>query len=138
MSNSSSEPARTRRSPQRDAVRAILNSRSGFISAQDLHTELQAHGSSVGLATVYRHLQAMLASGEIDSLHTGEGEALYRQCSPQHHHHLICRNCGKAVEIDAPEVETWAKRVAGKYGYTDFEHTVEVFGRCAECSAKIR
>jgi Fur family ferric uptake transcriptional regulator len=64
-----------------------------------------------------------------------EGEALYRACtSGGHHHHLICRNCGLTVEIEADAVETWATSVAAANGFTQPQHIVDVFGLCAACS----
>ena len=96
---------------QREAVREALDDTEGFISAQALHSSLHASGSPIGLATVYRALGDLAASGEADSLQSPDGEALYRACSTTgHHHHLICRNCGLTVEIAADEVEAWAKR----------------------------
>ena len=47
----------------------------------------------------------------------------------------MCRQCGKAVEIAGPAVETWAQRVAAEHGFTDLSHTVEIFGLCRDCSA---
>ena len=57
-------------------------------------------GTRVGLATVYRNLQAMALDGEVDVIRTPEGEAVYRSCSTDHHHHVVCRSCGLAVEVD--------------------------------------
>ena len=86
---------------QREAVREALSDSDGFISAQALHSELRDAGSPIGLATVYRALADLAVEGEADSLQA-EGESLYRACTPgQHHHHLICRKCGLAVEIEA-------------------------------------
>ena len=122
---------------QREAVRDALNTNEGFVSAQSLHTELREHGSPIGLATVYRALSDLAATGEADSLQSPDGEALYRACSTTgHHHHLICRNCGLTVEIAADEVEAWAQRVAGEHGFTAAAHVVDVFGLCADCTAR--
>ncbi|MCU1514410.1 MAG: transcriptional repressor, partial [Microbacteriaceae bacterium] len=85
---------------QREAVRTALGESEGFMSAQALHSQLRQDGSSIGLATVYRALTDLAAEGEADALQQ-DGENLYRACTPgQHHHHLICRNCGLAVEIE--------------------------------------
>lgn len=120
---------------QRTAVQGALAESSGFTSAQDLHAKLRESGESVGLTTVYRHLQALTDSGEVDALRTAEGETVYRQCGTgEHHHHLVCRNCGKTVEIEASEVERWSQQVAAAQGFVDPEHTVEIFGTCAECA----
>lgn len=119
---------------QREAVREALGESEGFVSAQALHNALREGGSSIGLATVYRALADLAVEGDADSLQQ-EGESLYRACTPgTHHHHLICRNCGLTVEIEADEVEEWARAVAAKHGFTQPNHIVDVFGLCAECS----
>ena len=122
---------------QREAVRDALDGTTGFISAQSLHSQLKGSGSPIGLATVYRALADLAVDGAADSLQSPEGESLYRACeSPEHHHHLICRSCGLTVEIEANEVERWAVAVAAKNGFTEAQHVVDIFGLCAECTAK--
>ena len=121
---------------QREAVRAELSATEGFVSAQGLHSTLHQTGSPIGLATVYRALADLAQEGDADSLQSPEGESLYRACSTnEHHHHLICRNCGLTVEIEADAVETWAKNVAAEQGFSQAAHVVDVFGRCATCTA---
>lgn len=120
---------------QRTAVAEALDRVDGFRSAQDLHDLLRRDGASVGLTTVYRHLQALAESGQVDVLRTDDGEAVYRRCpTDSHHHHLVCRSCGRSVEVEGPEVETWASHVAADHGFTEVSHTVEVFGTCATCA----
>lgn len=119
---------------QRAAVAAVLADADEFRSAQELHALLRDAGEKVGLATVYRTLQAMAAEGSIDMLRTDEGEAVYRACSTGHHHHLVCRECGRTVEVEGPTVERWADRVSEEHGFTDVRHTLEIFGTCADCS----
>lgn len=119
---------------QRKAVAAALADIDGFRSAQEVHALLAADGIKVGLSTVYRTLQAMADHRELDVLRTDDGEALYRRCSAEHHHHLVCRVCGATVEVEGPTVEKWTKAVAAEHGYTDVSHTLEVFGTCANCS----
>jgi Fur family ferric uptake transcriptional regulator len=119
---------------QREAVREALGSSEGFVSAQSLHSNLRDTGSPIGLATVYRALADLATEGEADSLQQ-EGESLYRACTPgSHHHHLICRNCGLTVEIEADAVELWAQNVASEHGFTQPNHIVDVFGLCENCS----
>jgi Fur family ferric uptake transcriptional regulator len=120
---------------QREAVRTAHDNTQGFVSAQGLHSALHASGSPIGLATVYRALTDLADGGEADSLQSPEGESLYRACSTtDHHHHLICRNCGLTVEIEADAVETWARTVAAENGFTAAAHVVDVFGLCAACT----
>jgi Fur family transcriptional regulator, ferric uptake regulator len=125
-----------RRTWQRTAVQEALASRDDFVSAQALHSQLRAGGSPIGLATVYRALADLAEEGDADSLQA-EGESLYRACtSPGHHHHLICRSCGRTVEIEADAIESWAAGVAAQHGFSDPQHVVDVFGLCAACAAR--
>ena len=125
-----------RRTWQRTAVQEALAGREDFVSAQALHSALRADGSPIGLATVYRALADLAEEGEADSLQA-EGESLYRACaSPGHHHHLICRSCGRTVEIEADDIEEWAARTAAAHGFRDPQHVVDVFGTCGACAAR--
>ncbi len=121
---------------QRERVREALSDAPGFVSAQSLHAMLRDENTGIGLATVYRALAGLAAQGQADSLQSPDGEALYRACSTSgHHHHLICRSCGKTVEIEASDVEQWARRTAERHGFSEAEHIVDIFGLCADCGA---
>jgi Fur family ferric uptake transcriptional regulator len=119
---------------QRKAVVSALRDLAVFSSAQDIHALLRQRGEDVGLTTVYRTLQALADADVIDVLRTPEGESVYRQCSTGHHHHLVCRSCGRTVEIEGPAVESWADRTAARHGFAEVEHTLEIFGTCAACA----
>jgi Fur family ferric uptake transcriptional regulator len=133
---------RLRATRQGAAVDAVLRDADGFRTAQDMHAELRRRGEAIGLTTVYRHLKALADAGDIDVVLRPDGEAQYRLCRPVdaaesaagHHHHLVCRVCGRSVEVEGPEVEEWAGRVAEAAGYTQVTHTLEVFGLCPEHS----
>jgi Fur family ferric uptake transcriptional regulator len=125
---------RRRETRQRTAVVATLADSDEFLSAQELHARLVERGESVGIATVYRALQALAEDGEVDVIRAGDGEAAYRRCSARHHHHLTCRVCRRTIEIDNATVERWARRVADQHGFVDVDHVVEVFGTCPDCA----
>ena len=131
-------PGRVRQTKQAAAIEGLLREADGFRTAQELHDELRHRGDSVGLTTVYRHLNLLAENNLADVVHRGDGETQYRLCGVAvedlHHHHLVCRECGRSVEVEGPEVEAWAERVAAAAGYTDISHTVELFGLCAEHS----
>lgn len=130
------EPMTAKRNTwQKDAVKHALGEAAGFVSAQQLHLVLRNHGSTIGLATVYRALADLATAGDADSLQSKDGELLYRACGTEHHHHLICRSCGKTVEIEASKVETWADDVAKSHGFTQPSHTIDIFGVCAACNS---
>ncbi|WP_142092551.1 Fur family transcriptional regulator [Propioniferax innocua] len=122
-----------RRTKQRAAVVELLREVDEFQTAQQIHDLLRSRGHSIGLATVYRNLQAMADAGEVDVLRT-DTEASYRRCTDTHHHHVVCRECGKAVEVEGPEVEKWAHDTAIAHGFVDVDHVIEIFGRCVTCA----
>jgi Fur family ferric uptake transcriptional regulator len=121
---------RPRRTRQREAVATYLRGHETFLSAQEIWAGLRDEGSTIGLATVYRAVQALVDDGEIDALRTDDGESVYRHCGAGHHHHLVCRRCGRTLEVEGPAVERWAAKVAAEHGFADVEHTVEIFGTC--------
>jgi Fur family ferric uptake transcriptional regulator len=127
--------AAPRATRQRQAVTDLLHERNDFRSAQQIYAELRDRGESIGLATVYRNLSLLAQLGEVDTLQREDGEALYRQCSQHHHHHLVCRSCGRTIEVAGPGVERWANAVAAEHGFTEVSHTLELFGTCADCAA---
>lgn len=130
----STEPnAAIRPTRQRRAVAAVLGRTDDFRTAQEIHELLRADGERVGLSTVYRTLQTMADTGEVDVLRSDAGEAAYRRCSESHHHHLVCRRCGATVEVEGPEVEKWTRAVASAHGYSEVSHTLEIFGTCPTC-----
>lgn len=124
-----------RQTRQRTAVRDLLEELQEFKSAQQLHDLLRANGTQVGLTTVYRSLQSLAEAGEVDLLVNDDGESVYRRCSSEHHHHLVCRDCGRTIEIAGPAVERWANATAREHGFSDVSHTLEIFGRCSSCSS---
>ncbi len=128
MTRRNSDQARSTR--QRSAVLSALQGAPEPLSAQDLHAQLDR---TVGLATVYRTLQGLVETGQVDIFRRESGEALFRLCNPVHHHHLVCRRCGRVEEIDACEVEPWAVRVARRRGFTVTGHQADVFGLCPRC-----
>jgi Fur family transcriptional regulator, ferric uptake regulator len=135
MSIARGRPA-VRSTRQRSAVAALLDELEDFHSAQDIHELLKKRGEAIGLTTVYRSLQVLADANQVDVLRTDDGGNAYRRCSQGHHHHLVCRNCGRTVEVDGPAVERWARGVSKTHGFVDVEHTVEVVGTCPDCRAR--
>jgi Fur family ferric uptake transcriptional regulator len=124
----------SRATRQRAAISAALEQAEAFQTAQELFETLRLDGEKIGLTTVYRNLQSMASRGDVDVLRREDGEAIYRRCnSEEHHHHLVCRNCGKSVELENAEVERWTKDVARRHRFADVTHDLVLFGICDEC-----
>jgi Fur family ferric uptake transcriptional regulator len=122
-----------KKTKQRKAVADLLLSITKFSSAQEVHSLLAKRGEKVGLATVYRTLQALSETGAVDILRNETGEALYRACGSEHHHHLVCTKCSKTSEISAPAIEAWTEKIAIDNNYQIQGHTIEIFGICRNC-----
>lgn len=123
-----------RMTKQRQAVLDELTRLADFRSAQQIFEDLHVQGQRVGLATVYRSLQGLAEEGRVDTLRSSEGETLYRSCTTHHHHHhLVCRECGFTEEIEQAQIESWVESVAATYGFSDVEHSLELFGVCSPC-----
>jgi Fur family ferric uptake transcriptional regulator len=113
----------------------MLDNLTQFASTQDIHARLRDSGSTVGLTTVYRTLQSLADASLVDVIRADDGEAMYRRCTTEHHHHLVCRLCGKTIEVDSPAVESWAEEVANRHGFRDINHTLEIDGACPDCAS---
>ncbi len=122
---------------QGEMVVEALAQTDAFSSAQDLYAQMKNDGTPVGLATIYRHLQVLANRGQVDVVRTADGQSLYRACATgRHHHHLVCRFCGRTVEVLAASIERWAEKTAAAEGFVDVEHTMEIYGTCAECGSE--
>lgn len=122
-----------RNTRQRRAVVETMSEIQNFRSAAEIHRALVDRGEKVGLTTVYRTLQSLAEMDAVDVLHQNSGEALFRLCGDHHHHHLVCTNCGKTVEVAGGPVEKWAESLAEQHGFALSGHSAEVFGLCPDC-----
>lgn len=128
---------RKRKTRQLDAVLRAVQGEKDFLSAADVFTKFKGSGENVGLATVYRNLASLAANGTLDQLRSPDGTMLYRECIDDHHHHLMCRNCGKTEEFQLEGLEEKLGALAAKNGFSAIEHTVELTGICADCAKKL-
>jgi Fur family ferric uptake transcriptional regulator len=138
---------RQRNSRQAVVIEEVLRDADGFRTAQEIHDEIRRRDEAGSLTTVYRHLNLLAELGRADVVHRGDGETRFRLCGTttddghpairDHHHHVVCRVCGRSVEVAGAEVEGWAERVAAAAGYTDITHTLEVFGLCPDHSPTV-
>ena len=123
------------------AVIGALEKAGGFASAQEVFQLMRKQGKSTGLATVYRALQKAVADNKVDVIRKEDGESTYRFCASGHHHHLVCTNCGKPVEVEGSAVAKWSVTVGKNYGYKQVSHVCNIcclFKRCLIKHLQIR
>jgi Fur family ferric uptake transcriptional regulator len=121
----------------RCAVIELLGRQDCCLSAQEIFDRLRAEGRGVGIATVYRVLELLTANGFVQRLDVGGGTARFEavHTSGEHHHHLVCRDCGRVDAFEDDELERALRLVEGRTGYAVAEHDVVLRGACADCSA---
>jgi Fur family ferric uptake transcriptional regulator len=122
---------------QQRAVRDATQRQTSFASSQRVHDDLRLAGVHVGLSTVYRTLHRLAERGEIDSVVSPTGEVWYRGCASDdehRHHHLVCRVCGRGVDMESTEADAWIESVAAKHEFRAVDRTVQLSGMCGECS----
>jgi Fur family transcriptional regulator, ferric uptake regulator len=123
-----------RATPQRLWVLEELADEPNGATAQEIHDRLRARGLRIGLATVYRTLAVLAEHGVVDTLAHRPGEACYRLCGADHHHHLVCTNCNRVVELGECDLEPWLDQLGAAHGFRVTAHSVEVSGVCAGCN----
>ncbi|BAY32929.1 ferric uptake regulation protein [Nostoc carneum NIES-2107] len=102
------------------------------ISAQDIYVELRNRNQSMGLATVYRSLEALKMEGLVQIRTLANGEALY-SLAQQDKHHLTCLQCGVSIPINQCPVHDLEEKLQEKHKFKIFYHTLEFFGLCTQC-----
>ncbi|MDR0990182.1 MAG: transcriptional repressor [Propionibacteriaceae bacterium] len=125
-----------RQTRQRTTIESYLAQHRDFQTAQQVFDHLRTSGHHISLATVYRTLTQLAAADRLDQRHLDSGEVAYRFCATGPHHHLMCRDCHKTVEIAADSVERWAADVASEHGFAEMTHDIELSGVCADCVAR--
>jgi Fur family transcriptional regulator, ferric uptake regulator len=125
------------RSGVRDRVIDLLAEQRCALSAQDIEHVLRQRGRPVGRATVYRTLELLVEQGLAGRVEVGEGIARYEPLDPggDHHHHLVCRSCGRLVAFDDPGLERAIKRLGERLELQIDEHEVLLRGACERCRA---
>ncbi len=126
------KPIRTR---SQERILNLLKSMKQSISAQNLYVELRHSNQSMGLATVYRSLEALKLEGLVQVRTLANGEALYSLVQ-QDKHHLTCLQCGRSIAIDQCPVHQLETELETNQNFKIFYHTLEFFGLCEKCHAE--
>lgn len=121
-----------RRTQNQQKVLEVLQGLKKEISAQDLYIELRQQQQSMGLATVYRSLEALKLSGQLQVRTLASGESLY-SVHREDRHHLTCLRCNTSIPIDECPVHALEQDLQQTYGFGIFYHTLEFFGLCQSC-----
>lgn len=123
---------RSQRTRSQERILNLLKTMNQAISAQDIYLELRQRNESMGLATVYRSLDALKLEGTVQVRTLANGESLYSTMQ-EDKHHLTCLQCGASIPIDRCPVHELEHQLHQSYQFKIFYHTLEFFGLCAQC-----
>jgi Fur family ferric uptake transcriptional regulator len=120
----------------RRAVVDLLGRQNCCMSAQEIFDALRRARRPVGIASVYRALETLADLRLVKRVDAGDGIARYEPLLPDgdHHHHLVCRDCGKVEAFSDARLERAIDKIAGGLGYSVDEHEVVLTGACADCA----
>lgn len=125
------------RTRSQERILNLLKSLNRAISAQDIYVELRGRNQSIGLATVYRSLEALKLEGVVQVRTLASGESLYSSVQ-QDKHHLTCLQCGKSIPIHQCPVHELETQLNQSHKFKIFYHTLEFFGLCNHCQVAER
>jgi Fur family ferric uptake transcriptional regulator len=117
----------------REQIAEILNANKQYLTAAEIHTRLTKTGHKVALSTVYRTLDHLLGKGQVNARTDADGETAYISCAGAHHHHAICRTCGKVEDVDCGAIDAFAESLRADNGFQLEDHAMEFFGTCKAC-----
>ncbi|WP_315790500.1 Fur family transcriptional regulator [Fischerella sp. JS2] len=120
------------RTRSQERILNLLKTIKQGISAQDIYVELRNRDQSMGLATVYRSLEALKLEGMVQVRTLANGEALY-SLAQQDKHHLTCLQCGTSIPINQCPVHELETQLQVTHNFKIFYHTLEFFGLCKQC-----
>ena len=124
-----------RLTPQREMILSVICESGGHFTADDILQRTHARYPYLGKSAVYRTLELLTRLGVVNQTDFGQGRVEYELHQHPHHHHLLCRQCGKRTEVDGRVFMPLQKALQAEYGFVaDLDHFA-IFGTCRKCSS---
>jgi Fur family transcriptional regulator, ferric uptake regulator len=122
--------------PQRRALLKVIASHHDHLSPEAIYEIAKQEYPSIGRVTVYRTLELLNTLNLVCRVHAPDGCHSYMMRRPTgHHHHLVCSQCGKAVDFTGCDLSQLEKDLVEKTGFTIAGHLLELYGICHECQS---
>lgn len=118
---------------QRRAVIKTVALSNGHLTAAAIHKKLLKDYPALGLVTIYRTLEILVRRGLICEVYAGGSGRSYTIATQEHHHHLICSDCGRVVDFSGHRLAELERRLTHETGFKIRDHLLEFFGLCQEC-----
>jgi Fur family ferric uptake transcriptional regulator len=128
-----------RNSAARRAVIELLGRQRCCLTVQEIFDQLRAEGRRVGIASVYRALEQLTRGGYVQRIEVGAGSARFEPVhgDGEHHHHLVCDDCGRVESFSDVRLERALESVERQVGYAIAGHEVVLHGECASCATSV-
>lgn len=125
-----------RLTPQRRAVLDVLVAAHDHPTAAQVFERVRQHRPGIGPATVYRTLGLLVADGQARMLSLGEGASARYDAKVHRHDHVVCTECGAAMDVDAALPADLVAQLAARTGYDLKEYDLQFRGRCRACQRR--
>jgi Fur family ferric uptake transcriptional regulator len=120
--------------PQRRAVIKAIAGTHEHMTPSELYEKVRRDNPGIGLVTVYRTMEILTDIGLICELHSGGNCRSYLLRRPaEHHHHLVCSECGQVVDFTNCDLSDIERRLSRDTGFEMESHLLEFLGRCPAC-----
>ena len=122
---------------QREAIlKVILENKDEHLSSEEIYKIASKEHPEIGIATIYRTMLLFEKLKIVYKLNFDDGFSRYELnlgTGDHHHHHLICLNCGKVMEVELDLLDSLEKEIEkdGKFAIVD--HNVQFYGYCSDC-----
>ena len=118
--------------PRRQVAELVATS-AGHFTAADLEAQARRRRLSVGRATIFRSLEVFAELQLVERVDLPSGEHAYVRCEPAHHHHLLCRICGRTLDVEDCGMAAVTREVARRTGFRIDSHRLQLSGTCPDC-----
>jgi Fur family transcriptional regulator, ferric uptake regulator len=124
-----------KRGGARERIIELLAREPCALSAVEIEDELRAEGKPTGRASIYRVLELLVDHGLVERVTVGHGLSRFERAQPggEHHHHLVCDQCGRLVAFDDPALEQAIDDLSERLGVRVEHHDVVLHGACRQC-----
>ena len=119
---------------QRTAILGVLIEQRRPLSAQDIFFCLQKSSPRLRLSTVYRNLNLFTEKEIVRKIDykLDKRESCFELVVGEHHHHLICIDCGEILPLECP-LRDYQRKISRETEYTILDHTMKIYGLCPKC-----
>lgn len=117
----------------RSSIISLFEKNLKPVSPTSIHNILQKIGVFVNITTVYREIDFLLENNIIEKVPLKDSELYYELKDREHHHHLMCSDCGVIEDIVLESEKTLLEEAHSLSNFEINRHSIAFFGKCKKC-----